>query len=257
MNIRQAIEVFHLLFSHRLSNKIDRNLFALKGGCNLRFYFRSIRYSEDIDFDVQKISVETLKKNVDKLLGDASFIGVLKRSHGLEIVDWSAPKQTEATQRWKVSLRLSGQSLIIPTKIEFSRRSPIIEGALIEPVNSELINEYKLQPIFLQHFPLKLAIEQKISALLHRTETQARDIIYLHILTEQLNATPLPWSFSQEDKEKALTTLMSISFQDYKSQVWPYIMASYQDYYSEESTWNSIQETVVGFIEQNAIRGGL
>ena len=30
----------------------DKSLIALKGGCNLRFYFASIRYSEDIDFDV-------------------------------------------------------------------------------------------------------------------------------------------------------------------------------------------------------------
>lgn len=249
MDIRQAIEVFHLLFSHRLSAKVGRDLFALKGGCNLRFFFRSIRYSEDIDFDVQKTSVETLKKNVGKILDDAGFISVLKQSYGLEIIDWSAPKQTETTQRWKVSLRQRGQSLNIPTKIEFSRRSTTIQGALIEAVSNELVNEYKLQPILIQHFPLLLAIEQKIGALIHRTETQARDVIDLQILKTQLGSAAIGFQLSPTDKEKALETLRSVSFADYKSQVWPYLISTYQDHYGKESTWNAMQEEVVAFIE--------
>ena len=28
---------------------VDKSLFALKGGCNLRFFLKSIRYSENID----------------------------------------------------------------------------------------------------------------------------------------------------------------------------------------------------------------
>ena len=31
----------------------------VKGGCNLRFFFDSVRYSEDIDFDVAVIARET------------------------------------------------------------------------------------------------------------------------------------------------------------------------------------------------------
>lgn len=53
LTARQAVEVFHLIFLRALVAKgEDKSLIALKGGCNLRFYFGSIRYSEDIDFDV-------------------------------------------------------------------------------------------------------------------------------------------------------------------------------------------------------------
>ena len=46
---RQAVELFHLLFLRQLASGADRARIALKGGCNLRFYFGSVRYSEDLD----------------------------------------------------------------------------------------------------------------------------------------------------------------------------------------------------------------
>lgn len=46
----------------------DKGLIALKGGCNLRFFFGSVRYSEDMDLDVVVIAKETLKNQVDRLL---------------------------------------------------------------------------------------------------------------------------------------------------------------------------------------------
>ena len=62
LNIRQLTEYFHLIFLDYLGRKIDKRLYTLKGGCNLRFYFKSFRYSEDIDFDVQIINSATLRK---------------------------------------------------------------------------------------------------------------------------------------------------------------------------------------------------
>ena len=43
-----AAERFHLIFLGHLSKRVAPELFALKGGCNLRFYFKSTRYSEDL-----------------------------------------------------------------------------------------------------------------------------------------------------------------------------------------------------------------
>jgi len=52
LSARQTIEMFHLVFLRALAAKgEDKSLFALKGGCNLRFFFQSVRYSEDIDID--------------------------------------------------------------------------------------------------------------------------------------------------------------------------------------------------------------
>lgn len=249
MEIRQAIECFHLSFCNRLAAKVDRKLFSLKGGCNLRFYFQSIRYSEDIDFDVKTISVDTLRKHVDNLLNEQGFRAILKNNLKIEIAQWSAPKQTETTQRWKVTLQM-GSQLPIPTKIEFSRRAPEIIGAEVKQVPAHLTSGYKLQPILLQHYMLPKAIEQKIGALINRTETQARDVIDLQILKDQMadhkdTKIPLPG----DQKRKALETLMSISYDDFKSQVWPYLMKEYQQPYDSKENWDQIQASVIKFIE--------
>jgi hypothetical protein len=49
---RQQREIFHFLFLERLLKIADPRLFVLKGGVNLRFFFNSPRYSEDMDLDV-------------------------------------------------------------------------------------------------------------------------------------------------------------------------------------------------------------
>src|SRR5213075_2252507 len=104
-SIRQNIELFHLAFLRALVAKgEDKALIALKGGCNLRFYFGSVRYSEDIDFDVVVIARDTLKNKVERLLRSPILVMPLK-AKGIEFVESSAPKQTDTTQRWKLGLR--------------------------------------------------------------------------------------------------------------------------------------------------------
>src|SRR5205823_14164301 len=119
---RQAVELFHLHFVRLLCAGPDKDRFAIKGGSNLRFFFDSPRYSEDIDLDVARIPVHTLKERVAKILAGPALTLPLKR-RGLAVGETSAPKQTDTTQRWKASLSVDGRSLPIHTKIEFSRRA--------------------------------------------------------------------------------------------------------------------------------------
>ena len=248
MNPREAIECFHLSFCQRLGARVDRAFFCLKGGCNLRFYFQSFRYSEDIDFDVETISVSTLKKNVEKVLGDATFVALLRHKR-IEVVEWSSPKQTETTQRWKVALKIDGQSVSIPTKIEFSRRTHNMIGlGEVEPVYPLLIARHELQTVLLRHYPLIQAIDQKIGALAGRTETQARDVLDLKILKDRIIDQSLS-AVSESNKARALKNLAGISFSDFKSQVWPYLLDDYQDHYGKRATWDSLQDEVFKFIE--------
>src|SRR5690242_2108845 len=121
LNERQAIEISHLLFLRAFGARADKNLSALKGGCNLRFFLKSIRYSEDMDLDLRTMSVGTLRNNVDHVLAAQSFAQTL-RAQAIEIVRTSRPKQTEITQHWKLTLRLTDSGAEVPTKIEFSRR---------------------------------------------------------------------------------------------------------------------------------------
>ena len=45
----QIREAFHLCFLQELLRTFDPKLVALKGGINLRFFFKSPRYSEDME----------------------------------------------------------------------------------------------------------------------------------------------------------------------------------------------------------------
>jgi hypothetical protein len=64
---RQAVETFHLVFLRALVAKGEHKaLIALKGGCNLRFYFGSVRYSEPdrIELYEARAEWETMQETV-------------------------------------------------------------------------------------------------------------------------------------------------------------------------------------------------
>ena len=126
---RQTVEFFHLVFLRGLvARGEDKALIALKGGCNLRFFFGSIRYSEDIDLDVRVMSKETLKNKVDRLLKSPLITAPLL-ARRIKVTEVSTPKQTDTTQRWKLGLDVEGAAVPIRTKIEFSRRDAIEDAA--------------------------------------------------------------------------------------------------------------------------------
>lgn len=91
MTIRDIVELFHLQFLRVLCASTDRDLFTLKGGVNLRFFFGSVRYSEDIDLDVSVTPRTTLKNRIDRLLEATTLLAPLW-SQGVSVVDVSAPK---------------------------------------------------------------------------------------------------------------------------------------------------------------------
>ena len=130
------------------------------------------------------------KTKINKLLESIAFKQNLK-SHGIEIIKFSEAKQTETTQRWKLSLKITGESLPIATKIEFSRRT-INDNFKLEPVDQEIIQLYKLYPIITNHYLREEAFNQKVNALINRTETQARDIFDLNLLGVLQNSVFLP-----------------------------------------------------------------
>ena len=105
------------------------------------------------------------------------------KTKDINIVDFSAPKQTATTQRWKIQLKVPTLSLPIQTKIEFSRRN-LPEKTITEPISRALIILYKIRPIFISHYSADVALQQKIKALISRNETQARDIFDIYHLMQ-------------------------------------------------------------------------
>ena len=247
INAQADIELFHLLFLHQLEGKLDKKLYALKGGCNLRFFFKSIRYSEDIDIDVAIISKETLENKVNKILASINFKRILQ-SKGIEITQSNPVKQTSTTQRWKILLRTKNSSIAIPTKIEFSRRK-MGQGVTYAAVDNDIIRQHTLYPIMCNHYNHQTAYIQKIDALIHRTATQARDIFDLKWLLDQ-GAKPELQHFSQEEIKSAIKNAKQINYAEYKGQVAIFLMDEYKDYYDTKEQWNNIREQVITALER-------
>jgi len=246
MSNQKLIELFHLIFLRHLGEKIDKNHFILKGGCNLRFFFKSIRYSQDIDLDINITSLFTLKKQVTKILESSSFRQILK-TRKIEISTINPAKQTGTTQRWKLTLRSIGSSSLINTKIEFSRRG-VNANHLFETVDEDLIANHKLYPVLCNHYDANSGYIQKISALIQRSETQARDIFDLDLLMKNgINPRVLPEKLRTETG-KAINNAMSISFADYKAQVVAYLEPQYQEHFGSRNIWDQMQKKLINLL---------
>lgn len=244
MTDRQLVELFHLLFVQALGTRVDRRLFALKGGCNLRFYWKSIRYSEDIDFDVRTVAVGTLRNNVERVLNSAPFAHTLQ-AHGLRVAEVSAPKQTQTTQRWKVAVAPTAKPRALPTKIEFSRRR-FDPGVDIAPVDPALIREYRLYPVLCPRYGLASAVRQKVAALADRTETQARDVFDLNLLFDQ-GAQLEPGDARQ--RTAALENAIGMDYDQFAGQVVAYLAPEYQRHFGSRKAWEQLQDRVVRQLE--------
>jgi predicted nucleotidyltransferase component of viral defense system len=166
----QVIELFHLAFLQVLQARLDQARYVLKGGANLRYFFDSVRYSEDIDLDADQIEAWALTEKVNGILASPTIDAVL-RSGGLAVDGFTKPKQTDTTQRWKVAIAVSGRRETVRTKIEFSYRNGERRHVL-EPVAGRIVAPYALRAPTVQHYTADAATEQKIKALAGRSETQ-------------------------------------------------------------------------------------
>jgi predicted nucleotidyltransferase component of viral defense system len=247
---RQAVEIFHLTFLCNFGTRVDKALFALKGGCNLRFFHRSTRYSEDMDLDLRTMAPGTLRSNVEAVLSSDAFRHGL-RAQGLEVSSASAPKQTQTNQRWKITLQDLGSGTAIPTKIEFSRRA-LEDGAELAPVESELIRRYKLYPVIVQRYSALAALKQKISALALRPGTQARDLFDLALLIDAGAANVDIGNRARELLPKAIDNAMSIGFEEFKGQVVAFLEPGHQDEYRGRADWEKLHDTVIAALEELA-----
>lgn len=248
LTLRQGAEMFHLVFLRALAAKsADKALIALKGGCNLRFYFGSVRSSEDIDFDVVVIAKETLRKRIDKLLGSPLVVAPL-RSRGITMLKTSTPKQTDTTQRWKVGLSIDGLAVPVRTKIEFSRRDAI-EGAKFEATPRRTVRPYGLTPVLATHYGRSSAILQKIGALARRTEPQVRDVFDLGLLFAE-DAEDLDLGDEQRASlDVAIDRAMSLSFDEYVSKVVAYLDPEQAAPYEDPAAWEELLARVVARLE--------
>lgn len=63
-------EGFHVVLLRALAERLQGRDWVLKGGTNLRLYFGSIRFSEDIDLDVGKDLAGAMQRAIPATLAD-------------------------------------------------------------------------------------------------------------------------------------------------------------------------------------------
>lgn len=250
-NSLQIREIFHLEFLRWMSRKIKADNYVLKGGVNLRFFFNSFRYSEDMDLDIRGINVNILKDIVMKTLAAPSFTETLI-PFGIERIippDISKAKQTETTQRFKIHLiTSSGEDLF--TKVEFSRRGFRGE-AVIQAVSGVILRSYKAAPLLFPHYEIQSAIMQKIEALASRVVIQARDVFDLYVLNPQYSHVKSRQGKLGIDKfKKAHDNIFEISFEQFRDTVLNYLAPEDQAVYKTTACWDEIKLKTANFIDE-------
>lgn len=250
-NLRQTIEIFHILLTKALLAGADKSLIVLKGGCNLRFFHHSNRYSEDIDFDVMTIAKETLRKRVEKAIASQGLKSALA-THNITILSSSAPKQTETVQRWKIAIEFKGVS--IPTKMEFSRRGIDQKYVQFSPIDPSLLGQYAISTTLISHYNATSAIQQKILALAGRPETQARDIYDLdHLITRLPTAEreKILASINLDEKllQQAIRCAEGVGFDQFRGQVVEYLEDEVHSFYLEAQNWDRLLARVIAVLE--------
>jgi predicted nucleotidyltransferase component of viral defense system len=234
----QSIERFHLLFLAQISKRIDKRAIVVKGGCNLRFFLGSVRYSEDMDLDVGDLDTQLLRDRVREVLESRPFRQILQ-ARGTEIEHVTEHKQTDTTQRWKLGLRAQGTPVPLPTKIEFSRRG-LDEGVAFGSVDPGVARAYQLPPLMLSHYDAAAAMRQKVGALAGRRETQARDVFDVHhLLAAGTDAAGLA-ALDARVVTRACANALSVDFGMFKSQVLAYLPPEDQERFDSSSVWDSM-----------------
>lgn len=244
---RAAIELFHLVVLDLLGRKVDKKLYALKGGCNLRFFFKSFRYSEDMDLDVSAaLSKDKLQVIMNRLLESKTIEQILDVK-GIKMQERSSPKQTDTTQRWKFALMVPRSSVPLRTKIEFSRWG-MKTNLAFESVDANLIRAYELAPIMASHYQRVDACVQKVIALATRRQIQARDVFDLHLLLTSGIDSAVLYDKAAKYIDKAKDNVWAVSYDMFKSQVVSCLHPEYQAQYSSPDLWDSMILTVVNVL---------
>ena len=188
VNEIEAREAVHVLLLKRLAAKLPRGSWRVKGGVNLRLFFGSVRYSEDMDLDGDVRLRDTLRRDILRAIRDPELkarlvpLGIRDlRQEGREI-----HKDTETTLRIKMQIIMRG-GVPLPTKLEISFRPGCADDVVVEgPADAQVVGRYlkpEEMPLIVPHYPQLPAVRQKLAALALRTQVQARDVFDIFVLT--------------------------------------------------------------------------
>ncbi|MEK6732574.1 MAG: nucleotidyl transferase AbiEii/AbiGii toxin family protein [Candidatus Omnitrophota bacterium] len=250
-NSLQLREIFHIEFLRWFSRKVKPEYYGLKGGTNIRFFFHSFRYSEDMDIDILGMSLGALKDTVMNILDGRAFKESLKPFGIKEITPPNIikAKQTETTQRFKVHIITNGGE-DLSTKVEFSRRG-FKGNIIVGSISDTVLRPYKLLPLLIPHYDVQSVVMQKLNALAKRTIIQARDIFDLYLLIPQLGEAGIKGGklIDKPTLLKAYENIFEVDFEIFRDTVISYLAIEDQAAYRNVSSWEEVRLKVSQFIE--------
>ena len=212
----------------------------------MRYFFASPRYSEDIDFDARGVDAARLESTVDEALASRPLSFIL-RTRSVKIAGITKPKQTRTTQRWKVVLAADSSTGPVRTKVEFSHRQADPRSQL-DQVPPAVAEAYGLHPPIVRRYLPAAMIEQKISALATRAETQARDMFDLDLLFTQWPKTMQPGAINRELLDSAAERAMQLPYESFRSLVVRFLQTDVVELYDRPAAWERVQSHVVDML---------
>jgi hypothetical protein len=253
----QAREALHVLVLMRAGEVLKHGAFILKGGVNLRLFFGSRRYSEDVDVDLDRATRSAFVNTVNETLRSRWLLDRLAML-GIERLEFSGrpAKNTDTTVRFKLGVVNAG-GIRLPTRLEASlRERAASDAAVVEEVDPTVTARY-LNPadrgLVVSHYPLQPALRQKIQALATRRLAQARDVFDLPVLakSDRSNAdvTWLRHTLSTDVLREAARRTWEIGYEQFRDQVLEFLADEDQHALGNEEEWERRQLFVVELIE--------
>ncbi|MGH7546230.1 MAG: nucleotidyl transferase AbiEii/AbiGii toxin family protein [Gemmatimonadota bacterium] len=244
----------HLLILQELMGLRRGGRVIAKGGVNLRFFFGSTRYSQDMDLDGATESSAAIRSCLKGIFEDAGFTRRLRR-FGIRGLDpGEGPnKDTETTFRYKFGV-LVGEGVRYPTRVEVSFRARHPEDrAVLESPHASILEAYGLGRMEVLHYVCEAAVRQKLEALAGRREAQARDVFDLYVLLVRAPRGGL-WDFlantvPRERLEEAYGRAVAITYKEYEGQVFEFLGEEARSSYATERAWDEIRLRVATLIE--------
>jgi Nucleotidyl transferase AbiEii toxin, Type IV TA system len=248
-----AREAAHLLILRELTRLKNRSAVILKGGVNLRLFFGSVRYSEDMDLDGAPEAMDAIRSSINAVFSNRDFLRAAQRI-GIRGLDagQGPNKDTETTFRYKFGVVVQG-GVRYPTKVEVSFRARQDDEGVVEEVPVGLAAGYGMAPIRVNHYGHAAALRQKIEALAGRATVQARDVFDLHTLSaggvENALVTKLAAQVNQSLLQEAYARALTITFEEYGGQVLEFLADDVRGRYGTEGAWDELRLEVAALIE--------
>lgn len=247
----EITEGFHLAFMQALATRANPAAWALKGGGNLRFFYGSARFSEDIDLDTFDIEPWVFQDRIDQALAS----DLLKRTLGTlgSHIDYVNPKErSETKSKWVLGLRHTSETEPVYTQIEVSHREyPYRDFVKVEPVSQAAGAPYAaaLRRPTIGHYLPRAAIAQKIDALWGRDVRQPRDVFDLDLLFRIAPDALSRGDVDEADLRAAISRLFEIGYDEYRAKVLSFIESAVLPLYEPVDVWEGMQMTVATRLE--------